>query len=144
MRYMYPCNLTPDYEEGRGFVVTFPDVPEAITGADTEEESVFLAEDALVAALSAYVQFGKEIPAPSSPIDGQRLVAVPPVPAAKLALYTAMREQGLSETELGARIRLGDRAVRNLLDPDYDSHMSQVEKALKIVGRSLVVEDMAV
>lgn len=144
MRYMYPCNLTPDYEERRGFVVTFPDVPEAITGADTEEESVFLAEDALVAALSAYVQFGKDIPGPSSPIDGQRLVAVPPVPAAKLALYTAMREQGLSESELGARIGLGDRAVRNLLDPDYDSHMSQVEKALKLVGRSLVVEDMAV
>ena len=144
MRYMYPCNLTPDYEEGRGFVVTFPDVPEVITGADTEEESVFLAEDALVAALSAYVQFGKDIPAPSSPIDGQHLVAVPPVPAAKLALYTAMREQGLSETELGARMELSDRAVRNLLDPDYSSHMSQVEKALKIVGRSLVVEDVAV
>ena len=144
MRYVYPCNLTPDYEEGRGFVVTFPDVPEAITGADTEEESIFLAEDALVAALSAYVQFGKDIPVPSSPIDGQRLVAVPPVPAAKLALYTAMREQGLSETELGARIGLDDRAVRNLLDPDYGSHMSQVEKALKLVGRSLVVEDVAV
>ena len=144
MRYVYPCNLTPDYEEGRGFVVTFPDVPEAITGADTEEESIFLAEDALVAALSAYVQFGKDIPVPSSPIDGQRLVAVPPVPAAKLALYTAMREQGLSETELGARIGLDDRAVRNLLDPDYGSHMSQVEKALKLVGLSLVVEDTAV
>ena len=31
MRYTYPCSLTPDHEEGTGFVATFPDVPEAIT-----------------------------------------------------------------------------------------------------------------
>ena len=32
MRYTYPCSLAPDHEEGEGFVATFPDVPEAITG----------------------------------------------------------------------------------------------------------------
>ena len=142
MRYLYPCILTPE-DEG-GFFVSFPDIRGALTCGDDEYDALNMAEDALVAALSAYVQFGKDIPAPSSPIDGQRLIAVPPVPAAKLALYTAMREQGLSETELGACIGLGDCAVRNLLDPDYDSHMSQVEKALKLVGQSLVVKDMAV
>ena len=39
MQYVYPCNLTHDVEEGEGYVVTFPDVPEAITGARTREES---------------------------------------------------------------------------------------------------------
>ena len=39
MRYVYPCILTPDDEEGEGFVVTFPDVPEAITGGKTREEA---------------------------------------------------------------------------------------------------------
>ena len=33
MPYVYPCDLTPDIEESEGYVVTFPGVPEAITGA---------------------------------------------------------------------------------------------------------------
>ncbi len=40
MQYIYPCNLTPDVEEGEGYVVTFPDVPEAITGAQSRAESL--------------------------------------------------------------------------------------------------------
>ena len=27
MKYAYPCDMTPDVEEGYGFVVTFPDIP---------------------------------------------------------------------------------------------------------------------
>ena len=96
MQYAYPCNLIPDREEGEGFIVTFPDVPGAITGAQTREESLFLAEDALVAMLAVYVQQQREIPTPSPVADGQELVAVPPIAAAKLALYTAMREQGIT------------------------------------------------
>ena len=94
MQYAYPCNLIPDLEEGEGFIVTFPDVPGAITGAQTREKSLLLAEDALVAMLAVYVQLQREIPTPSPVADGQELVAVPPIAAAKLALYTAMREQG--------------------------------------------------
>ena len=55
MKYVYPCNLAPDVEEGRGFVVTFPDVPEAFTGAGTWEESLEMAEDALWGAMGGYV-----------------------------------------------------------------------------------------
>ena len=40
MRYAFPCMIVPDEEEreatGReAYVVTFPDVPEAITGGDS-------------------------------------------------------------------------------------------------------------
>ena len=34
----YPAILTPDLEEG-GFVVTFPDLPEAITQGDTLKQA---------------------------------------------------------------------------------------------------------
>lgn len=93
MQYAYPCRLIPDREEGAGFVGTFPDVPAAITGARTRKESLVLAEDALVAALSVYVARRDDLPTPSPVADGQYLIAVPPLVAAKLALYTAMREQ---------------------------------------------------
>ena len=112
MQYAYPCNLIPDREEGEGFIVTFPDVPGAITGAQTREESLFLAEDALVAMLAVYVQQQRKIPIPSPVADGQELVAVPPIAAAKLALYTAMREQGITGDALAIRLNLSDSAIR--------------------------------
>ncbi|MCE2434962.1 MAG: type II toxin-antitoxin system HicB family antitoxin [Candidatus Latescibacteria bacterium] len=143
MQYAYPCNLIPDHEEGEGFIVTFPDVPGAITGAQTREESLLLAEDVLVAMLAVYVQQQREIPTPSPVADGQELVAVPPIAAAKLALYTAMREQGITGDALAIRLNLSDSAIRKLLDPDCYSHISQIMRALRNVGRSLVIEDRA-
>ena len=79
MKYSYPCDMTPDVEEGYGFVVTFPDVPEAITGGDTWDESLFLAQDALIAALSFYVDDREALPVPSALSDGQALITVPPL-----------------------------------------------------------------
>ena len=141
MRYIYPCNITPDAEEGEGFIVRFPDVPAAITGDITFEESLFLAEDALLAALSVYVYQREDVPVPSPASDSQELVAVPPIAAAKLALYTAMREQDISALDLGKRLELNEAAVAKLMDPDRYSHITQVMKALKAVGRSIIIED---
>ena len=142
MRYTYPCDLTPDQEDG-GFNVTFPDVPEALTCGDDRAEALEMAEDALVVALCAYVDNDEDIPVPSDAAEGQVMVAVPPIVAAKLALYTAMRKQGIAAGELAERLGLGEDAVRKVMDPDYGSHLTQVEKALRAVGRSLVIEDRA-
>ena len=142
MQYAYPCSLVPDYEEGEGFVVAFPDVPEAITGAKSAAESLILAEDALIAALSMYVQSGEDIPTPSPVSNGQYLVAVPPVPAAKLALYTAMRAQGIDEAALGERLGIDVDAVRKLINPDRYTHITRIMEALRVVGRSLIIEDI--
>ena len=103
----------------------------------------FFAEDALVAILAVYVQEKREIPTPSPVATGQELVAVPPVAAAKLALYTAMCKQGITRDALAARLGLSESAIRKLIDPDCYSHISQIMKALKTVGRNLVVEDRA-
>ena len=142
MQYAYPCSLVPDYEEGEGFVVAFTDVPEAITGAKSAAESLILAEDALIAALSMYVQSGEDIPNPSPAADGQYLVALPPIPAAKLALYTAMRAQGIDEAALGERLGIDVDAVRKLINPDRYTHITRIMEALRVVGRSLIIEDI--
>ena len=141
MFYVYPCVLNP--EEGDGFYVTFPDVPGALTGGNDRGEALEMAEDALTAALAGYVQEHRDIPVPSAVVDGQELVAVSPVVAAKLALYTAMRRQGITKTALAKRLGLSESAVRKLVDPDHRSHISSVEVALRMVGRSLVVGDRA-
>ena len=71
------------------------------------------------------------------------VIAVPPIVAAKLALFTAMREQRITNVALGERLGLSESAVRKLVNPDHRSHISSVMKALRAVGRNLVVEDRA-
>ena len=138
MLYAYHCDLTPDGDGG--LVATFPDVPEAITGAADRAEALAMAGDALVTALAGYVHEKREIPAPGAAAEGRELVAVPTVAAAKLALYSAMRAQGITKVELARRLGVSEAAVRKLANPDHRSHVSQVEKALRAVGRSIRVE----
>ena len=148
MRYAFPCNVIRDDEEERAtgreaYNVSFPDIPEAITCGWSWEEALEMAEDCLGVALSFYVDRREDIPSPSPAASGQILVPVPLIVAAKLTLYTAMRRQGITNVALASRLGVQENAVRRLVNPNHRSHIGQVEKALKAVGRSLVVEDMA-
>lgn len=146
MRYAFPCNITRDEEEEKAtgreaYVVTFPDVYGANTGGWSWEEALEMAEDCLAVALGMYVKSGQDIPVPSPTTDGQVSINVPPIVAAKMALYTAMRKQGITNVALAARLGLSEGAIRRLIDTRHRSHIGQVEKALRAVGRSLVIED---
>jgi antitoxin HicB len=61
----YPVILEPA-DEG-GFVVSFPDVPEAITQGDTREAALSNAVEALETALDFYIEDKRPLPQPSSP-----------------------------------------------------------------------------
>ena len=97
-------------------------------------------EDSLSVALAGYVHMGWDIPTPSAPAPGQMMVAVYPVVAAKLALYTVMREQGITKVALGELLGVSEAAVRKLVNPDHRSHIGQVQKALKALGCTMAVE----
>ena len=149
MRYAYPCNIDLDEEELResgieAYCVTFPDLPEAISGGDSWEEAVEMAEDVLWLCISDYCTQQGYIPTPSPPTNGQVMIPVPPLAAAKLAINAAMKEQGISKKALSEKLGFTEEATRRLLDPLYRTHLSQVEKALKVVGKSLVIEDVPV
>ena len=143
MRYVYPCQIIGNDEEGEGFTVTFPDVYGANTGGDTYRAALELAEDCLLAALAAHVYRNWDLPIPSHPEIGLELVAVAPMAAAKLALYAAMREEGLTRESLAEKLGLTEATVKRLLEPDRHSPWSQITKALSLVGRKLAVEDLA-
>ena len=147
MRYAFPCNIVRDDEEAEAtgreaYVVTFPDVYGANTGAWSWKEALEMAEDCLAVALGGYVKAREVIPTPSPLTDGQVIIAVPLIVAAKLTLYTAMREQDITDADLATKLGMPENAVQKLLNPNRFSHISQVERALKALGRSLIVEDV--
>ena len=134
----YPVSLKR--ERGGTILVSFSDVPEALTEGESVNEALTEAQDALLAALGGYINERRAIPAPSKARRGQRLVFLPPLPAAKLALYQAMREAGLTNVALGRRLKVSEAAVRRLIDLDHRSHIGQIEAALAALGKRLVVE----
>ena len=129
-------------QEDGSILVTFPDVPEALTEGETEAEAMVQAQDCLVAALGGYIGARRAIPWPS-PARGRTTVPLPALSAAKIALYGAMRAQGVGNTALAVRLSLSEGAVRRLIDLDHRSHIGQVETALQVLGQRLTVATQA-
>ncbi|HET6520870.1 MAG TPA: type II toxin-antitoxin system HicB family antitoxin [Geminicoccaceae bacterium] len=137
MRHAYPFALEAE-EDGSAVNVAFPDVPGARTFGADEAEARALAEDCLIAALGGYVDLRRPIPAPS-PARGRPTVVLPPLVAAKLALYEAMRAERVTNVALADRLGVTEAAVRRLLDLDHRSHIDRIEAALRALGRRLEV-----
>ena len=142
MQYAYPCHITGNEYDGEGFAVTFPDVYGAHTGGKTYQDAHDLAEDCLLVALCAYVDCREDLPTPSPLTPGQELITVPPMAAAKLALYAAMRRQNITKADLTARTGLSQPIIQKLLIPDRYSHLTHITKALEAANCRLIVADL--
>ena len=139
-RLAWPVDL--QRQEDGAILVSFPDIPEALTEGGTETDALTQARDCLIAAIGGYVGERRPIPNPS-PAHGRALVALPALVAAKVALYGAMRAQGVGNTALAARLGLSEGAVRRLKNLDHRSHIGQIEAALHALGQRLTVATQA-
>ena len=149
MRYAYPCLIERDLEEfqatGReAYVITFRDIRGANSCGWSWPEALEMAEDCLDVALSWFIDDNIDPPPPSALQADEVIVAATPIMAGKLAISSAMREQGITSSDLAGRLNLDDNQVRRLLDPRYRTHMTTVQRALSALGRSLIVEDCAI
>ncbi|MCF8156694.1 MAG: type II toxin-antitoxin system HicB family antitoxin [Rhodoferax sp.] len=133
----YPVTLEAQIEGG--FVVTFQDVPEAITQGEDEDEALLYAVDALETGLSFYVESRKPLPQPSKPKRGQKTVRPGALEGAKLGLYQAMTEQGIRKAELARRLGWHVPQVDRLFDLRHASKLDQIETAARTLGRTVEV-----
>jgi antitoxin HicB len=136
MRHAYPFTVTPD-EDGRP-VIAFPDVKGASTDGADATEAIANASDCLIAALIGHITARAPIPRPS-PARGRPIVTLPPLVAAKLALYSAMLEQHVTTADLADRMGKSEADVRRLLDLDHRSALGQIEAALAALGKRLEI-----
>ena len=131
----FPVTLTPD---GDTVLVTFPDVPEAITFGADEDEALLQAVDALESALAFYVGDRKPLPAPSA-ANGRPTVRPSALECAKLGVYQAMTEQGLRKADLARRLGWHLPQVDRLFDLNHASRFDQIEAAARALGRHIEV-----
>lgn len=132
----YPVILTPD--DGT-ILVTFPDVPEAITFGADEDEALLHAVDALETGLSFYVDARRPLPSVSMPAAGQKTVRPSALECAKLGVYQAMTEQGIKKSELARRLGCHMPQVDRLFDLRHSSRLDQIEAAANVLGRHIEV-----
>jgi len=138
MRYSYPVDLMPD--DNDTLLVTFPDVPPATTFGEDEADALRHGRDALIAMFVHFMEERRAIPQPSKPGKGQRVVELPPLVAAKLALYEAMRAQRVTKAALARRLDYHGPQVDRLLNLQHKSRLEHLTRALAVLGKQVVLE----
>lgn len=130
----YPFKMRRD---GKYFLVTFPDLPEAITQGESEAEALKAAKDALETALDFYFEGGRIVPAPSALKRGQRFVELPVSLSAKVLLLNEMLRQKIRPAELARRLHTTPQEVNRLINLRHTSKIDGIAEAMKVLGKSL-------
>jgi antitoxin HicB len=136
----WPVDLIP--AEDGGYIVNFPDLPNGWSQGDDRAEALAQAEDLLEEIVLGRMAYGEDIPLPSA-AEGRPTVALPALTAAKLEAYRAMRAAGLNKKQLAERLGWQPSQVTRLFDGRHASRLDQIEAALRVLGRRLVVSSEA-
>ena len=134
--FNYPVTLTKDEDDG-GFVVTFVDIPEAITQGDTQALALAAAKDALESALDFYFEDKRTVPAPSKAKRGQPVIELAASLSAKVLLLNEMIAQNVRPAELARRLNTSPQEVNRLTNVRHTTRIDSISSALQAMGKHL-------
>ena len=133
----YPVNLRRD---GKFILVTFPDIPEAITQGDNREHALAMAKEALELAMEFYFDDRRPAPLPSRARKGQAVVNLSPSVAAKVLLLNEMLRQKVRPSELARRIGTTKQEVNRLTNLRHPTKIDRIDLALQALGKRLIIK----
>jgi|SRR3990167_54486 len=136
-RFTYPVKLTKQKEGG--YLVEFPDLPEAITQGESMEDALHEAIDCLEEAIANRMEMKLDIPSPKRISAEQHSVSLPATLSAKAALYVIMKEKHITNVALAKKLSCDEKEIRRLLDPHYQSKIPRIEHVLHALGQRLEV-----
>lgn len=130
----YPVEIKPD---GKGWMVSFPDIPEALTSGGTKEQALAMAKDALETALDFYFDDKREVPSPSKARRGQPVIELSASTSAKVLLLNEMVRQKVRPAELARRLHTTAQEVNRLTNVRHTTRIDGIAAALRALGRHL-------
>ncbi|HAT8011560.1 type II toxin-antitoxin system HicB family antitoxin [Citrobacter rodentium] len=131
----YPVNLIPAAEGG--YVVSFPDIPEALTQGETRHQTLEAAQEALISAFEFYFEDNDPIPLPSPVGKTDDYVEIPLSVASKVLLLNAFLEARISQLELAKRIGRPKQEITRLFDLRHATKIDAVQAAARALGKEL-------
>ncbi|MFC3873284.1 type II toxin-antitoxin system HicB family antitoxin [Neisseria musculi] len=132
----YRYELTPD--DNGTFLVTFPDIPEAVAVGEDKESAAIEALDGLLCALDGYFEDRRAIPLPSTE-QGSDTVTLPALETAKVLLLNEMIAQGVKKAEMARRLDVHMPQIDRLLDLRHNTKIDFLEKAAEKLGKHLSI-----
>jgi antitoxin HicB len=136
--YSFPAAL--QRQPDGSFLVRFPDLPEALTDGATEAEALAEAADCLSEALAGRIRRGEPVPLPS-PVAGDMHSVLPDATIAlKAALYSVLRDRGITGADLARDLGIDERKAARLVNPRVASSLASLEDALAALGYEIGVE----
>ncbi len=126
-------------KEPKGYTVTFPDIPEAITCGETVDDALFHAKEALESAMDFYFEDRRPVPAPSKPKRGQHMVELPASLSAKVLLLNEMVSQKIRPIDLARRMDMTPSEITRLIDLRHTSRIDGIAMALKALGKTMEI-----
>ncbi|MDR5762863.1 type II toxin-antitoxin system HicB family antitoxin [Caballeronia sp. LZ035] len=132
----YPARFDPDTG---GFVVTFRDIPEAITQGDSLERAREMAADALLTAMDFYFEDKRLVPRPSKANKNEELVALPTSVSGKILLLNEMIAQGVTPSELARRLNTRPQDVNRIMTLNHATKIDTIADALAVLGKRLEI-----
>ena len=138
MQYVYPARLVQHKDT---VLVSFRDLPEAVTEGRTRAEALVEAADCLDVAMLFRIKEATPLSPPSMAKRGEILVAASPHVAAKAAFARAFTDSGLTRVALAAILGVRETEVRRMLDPDHGTRLERLNEGMRALGRQLIVAD---
>ena len=129
----YAVTLTPD--DNGTLLVSVPDLPEAQTFGEDRDDALARAADAIETALMGAMAAREDIAEPKA--RGKAYVTLNALASAKVALYRAMRSEGVGKAALAKRLGVALPQIDRLLDLKHQSRVDALERAFAALGRSM-------
>ena len=87
-----------------------------------------------------YVDRKRDLPKASKPRKNERLVPVPVLPAIKLLLYSAMKQQAVRKADLARRLKISKSGVDHMLSLHHQSRLPLLEAALAALHKKIQID----
>lgn len=133
---LYPAKF--EVQDDGCYVVSFRDIPEALTQGYSLDEAKEQALDALITAFDFYFEDSRAIPAPSEAQEGEQLIELPISVWSKVLLLNTMLEQNVSQSDLAKRLGKTRQEMQRVIDLNHSTKIDTVVEALKQLGKQPV------
>lgn len=119
------------------YLVSFKDVPEAITVVYDEKEIEQRALEALVLAFDFYIEDNREIPQYTG--QSNSVIYLPTATALKVLLHNEFVKSNLKKADIAKKANVAPSNLERVFNFHYKSKIEAIEKVLNCLGRRVDV-----
>jgi antitoxin HicB len=137
-KFTFPARIVE--EEPGEWLVSFPDLPEALTSGDDFDDALAMAEDCLAEAIAGRIDDNEEIPLPSELTEGLYSVTCPAQVALKAIIYQVMQSQEITKVKLAEMLEVNEKEARRITDPHHGTKLQTLTRTLRALGKQVITQ----